>query len=350
MLQITSLTDEFLFSCGISVRCVKDKRRCPSAASKEDLFVKENYMELTAPVFNIQTYSIHDGPGIRVTVFLKGCPLRCLWCANPESNSAVPQLMTYASKCTGCGRCAEVCPNKAISVGQQDGKFVAITDRTLCTDCGQCVDHCPAEAREIAGKLMTVREVLDKVLKDKLFIDASGGGMTLSGGEYLAHPEFCEALLYAAHQAGLHTAVESCSYASRAVIDQVFPHIDLALLDVKHMDSALHKEYTGVPNELILDNIRHVYHDLHVPVTVRVPVIPGYNDSDENIDATARFAAEELGKDVGVHLLPYHRLGESKNQSLGKEMNFSIDVPSNEHMQHLKSIVEAHGIYCQIGG
>ena len=313
--------------------------------------MREDYMQLTAPVFNVQTYSIHDGPGIRVTVFLKGCPLRCLWCANPESNLATPQLMTYGTKCTGCGRCLSVCPKNAISIGpDKNGKMIAITDRARCVDCGKCVDICPNEAREIAGKPMTVKEVLDKVLRDKLFIDASGGGMTVSGGECLMHPDFTEALLYAAKQAGLHTAIESCSFASREVIDQVFQYVDLGLLDVKHMDSDKHKEYTGVPNWVILDNIKHVYHDLKVPVIVRVPTIPGYNDSDENIAATAQFTRDELGPDVPVNLLPYHHLGESKNESLGKEINWSIEIPTDEHMEHLKAIVESYGLKAQIGG
>ena len=312
--------------------------------------MKENYLELTAPIFNIQTYSIHDGPGIRVTVFEKGCPLRCKWCANPESNLTRPQLMTYSSKCTACGACVGVCPQKAIEIAFKDGKPYAKTDRDLCTECGACIDICPAEAREIAGREKTVKEVLDQVLKDKLFIDASGGGMTVSGGECLMHPDFTEALLYAAKEAGLHTAIESCSFAPVNIIDQVLNYVDLALLDIKHMDSDTHRELTGVPNELILDNIRHIYHDLHKTVTVRVPVIPGYNDDDVNIARTAKFVKEELGEDVGIHLLPYHRLGESKNDSLGKEMDFSIEVPSDEHMEHLKSIVEGFGLYSQIGG
>lgn len=309
-----------------------------------------DYLSLKAPVFNVQTYSIHDGPGIRVTVFLKGCPLRCLWCANPESNLATPQLMTYVSKCTGCGTCAAVCPNHAVSIIERSGKMAEFTDRSLCTECGACVDPCPAEAREIAGKEQTVAEVLEKVLKDKLFIDASGGGMTVSGGECLMHPDFTEALLFAAKEKGLHTAIESCSFASRAAVDQVFRYVDLGLLDIKHMDSAVHKELTGVPNDVILENIAHVYHDLHVPVIIRVPVIPGYNDSDENIAATAEFAAAKLGKDVAVHLLPYHRLGDSKKESLGEEVTLHIEVPSDEHMQHLKSIVESFGLASQIGG
>jgi pyruvate formate lyase activating enzyme len=258
--------------------------------------MREDYMDATGTVFNIQTYSIHDGPGIRVTVFLKGCPLRCKWCANPESSETFPQLMTYSSKCTGCGACFSACPKNAVSLKIEDGKGWAVTDRTRCVNCGKCVGACPNEAREIAGKTMTVLQVLDKVLKDKLFIDASGGGMTVSGGEPLMHPEFTACLLHAAQEAGLHTAIETCSFASLDIVDEVFKNVDLGLLDIKHMDSAEHKRLTGVPNDKILANIKHIHNDLHVPVIIRVPTIPGYNDSDENIAATARFTAEELGQ------------------------------------------------------
>ncbi len=309
----------------------------------------EEEMSRKAPVFNIQSYSIHDGPGIRVTVFLKGCPLRCLWCANPESNSPAPQLMTYNTKCTGCGACVEACPQKAVRLTELEGAVKQETDRGLCVNCGTCVPVCPADAREIAGKEMTVQEVLDRVLQDKLFLDASGGGMTLSGGEFLAHPAFSEALLHAAREAGLHTAVESCVFAPRETVDRVFPYVDLGLLDVKHMDPEKHRAYTGVSNELILDNIRHIYRDLRVPVTVRVPVIPGHNDDDENIAATARFAAG-LGPDAAVHLLPYHRLGDSKLESLGRTPQLHLEVPSDEHMRHLLELAESFGVQAQIGG
>ena len=312
--------------------------------------MRDDYLSITAPVFNIQTYSIHDGPGIRVTVFVKGCPLRCLWCANPESNLAKSQLIVYLNKCTGCGACVDKCPKGAISLQVDGNSAKAHTDRSACVDCGACVEVCPADARELSGKDMSVREVLDVILKDKLFLDDSGGGMTLSGGECLMYPDFAEALFFASKQEGLTTAIETCSYAARETVDQVFQYVDICLLDVKHMDSETHKKLTSVPNERILDHIRHVYHDLHKDVTIRVPVIPGYNDSPENIAATARFAAEELGRDVHVHLLPYHRMGESKNESLGKEIDWSIQIPSDEHMNALKAIVESYGLQAQIGG
>lgn len=305
--------------------------------------------DCTAPVFNIQTYCIHDGPGIRSTVFVKGCPLRCIWCANPESNAAYPELMTYSSKCTGCGRCIEACPKGAISIGPYGEKMIAVTDRDKCVNCGACVSACPNDAREIAGEKMTVREAIDKVKKDKLFYDGSGGGMTISGGEALAHPKFSANLFAAARAEGIHTAIETSSFASREVVDEVFAHVDLALLDVKHMDSAKHKELTGVPNEQILDNIRHVHNDLHIPVILRLPTIPGYNDDEENIRATAAFAAS-LGTDVQVNLLPYHKLGDSKSESLGQPRDLGIEVPSNEHMEELKAIVEGYGLKAKIGG
>lgn len=232
-----------------------------------------NY-EASAPVFNIQTYCIHDGPGIRTTVFVKGCPLRCLWCANPESNAVYPELMTYSSKCVGCGMCVPVCAKQAISIGPYEDKMIAYTDREKCVNCGACISICPASAREIAGTQMTVREAIDKVKGDKIFFDGSGGGMTISGGEALAHPEFSANLFAAAHAEGIHTVIESCSFASREVVDRVFPHVDLALLDVKHMDSKIHQELVGTPNEVILDNIRHVYHDLRIPAPSGCPPFP----------------------------------------------------------------------------
>ena len=305
--------------------------------------------QVTAPVFNIQPYSIHDGPGIRTTVFLKGCPLRCLWCANPESNASSPELMTYTSRCVGCGACIPVCPIDAISITPFQEKYVALTDRNKCANCGKCVEVCPNNAREIVGKEMTVREVVDNVVRDKLFFDGSGGGITLSGGEPLVYPEFSSSLLAAARAEGIHTAIESSSFARRDVIDAVFAHVDIALLDIKHMDSPTHQVLTGVSNEPILRNIRHVHDNLHVPVILRIPTIPGYNDSPENFHCIGRFAAD-LGDDIHINLLPYHKLGESKLESLGRQVSLGISPPTSEHMEQLRAIIASYGLSVKIGG
>jgi len=300
-----------------------------------------------APVFNIQTYCIHDGPGIRDTVFVKGCPLRCVWCANPESNRAIPELMDYGFKCIGCGKCVQECPKGAVILRDADGKLRAHTDRAICTVCGRCVGICPVKAREIAGEPMTVRQVIDRIEGDTIFFEGSGGGLTVSGGEALTHPVFTSNLLAAARELGIHTAIESCSYAKREVIDQVFRHVDLGLLDVKHMDSEVHRRFTGVPNELILDNIRHVKLDLGVPVILRMPTVPNYNDSEDNLRALGQFALQ-LGAEV--NLLPYHRLGESKNESLGHPVGLGIEPPSDSHMEQCQKIVAEYGVKVKIGG
>ncbi|MBR6812085.1 MAG: glycyl-radical enzyme activating protein [Oscillospiraceae bacterium] len=299
-------------------------------------------MHISAPVFNIQSYSIHDGPGIRTTVFLKGCPLRCKWCANPESHSVKSQLMTYVNKCTLCRRCIMACPTGAINAKVE-------TDRALCTACGKCVEVCPRSAREIAGKTMSTEEVLERVLEDRLFIE-NGGGMTVSGGEPLMHPDFTEELLRAAKGEGLHTAIETCCYAKREDIDRVFRWVDYAMVDIKHMDPSEHMRLTGVSNETILENIMYICNELKVPMMVSIPVIPAHNDSAENLKATAQFIVSKLGQDVPVRLLPYHRMGEGKNESLGNGMDMSIAVPDDEQMMKHKAIFDSAALKVQIGG
>ena len=301
---------------------------------------------LTAPVFNVQSFCIHDGPGIRSTVFFKGCPLHCLWCANPESQSPAAELMTYPARCTGCGSCLSACPNGAV-VPVSGG--MPRTEREKCVGCGACAAACPSGARELSGREMTVEEVLAAVEGDRMFYADSGGGVTLSGGEPLAHPDFCAALLEALRASGIHTAVESCSFAPRSAVDRVYAHVDLALLDVKHMDSETHRRLTGVPNERILENIRHIRHELGVPVILRVPTVPGHNDSEENIRLTADFA-RSLGADTQLHLLPYHRMGLGKLDSLDRSRGPEIPLPEDAHMESLRRLAESRGITCQIGG
>ncbi len=300
---------------------------------------------MQATVFNIQHYSIHDGPGIRTTVFVKGCPLSCRWCQNPESQNRAPQLMTYAQRCTGCGACTSICEHIRIV----DGK--AVTDRTTCQNCGKCVSACPSGARELAGEELDAAQVLTQILPYKLFLQQSGGGVTVSGGEPMLYPAFLHELYALCHAEGIETAFESSLFAAREAIDTACENVDLVICDLKHMDSATHESWTGVPNEQILDNMIHISCDLHKPMWVRVPVIPGVNDSEENIRATAEFVKTKLGKDVQMQLLPYHSLGASKAESLGTDYAMqNTEPPSDEQMQRLLQICLDVGIETRIGG
>ena len=263
-------------------------------------------------VFDIQKFSINDGPGIRTNVFLKGCMLRCLWCHNPESNEPFPQLMFHSNKCIGCGTCLTSCPNGLHTMGAEGEHLI---DREHCVGCGTCAGQCIG-ALEIAGKEMTVDEILKEVMKDKVFYDNSGGGMTVSGGEPLMHPSFTLALLKGAKELGLHTCIETCGYASWEHIHAIIPYVDIFLWDVKETDSNLHKQYTGVENGLILDNLRKLNKE-GASIVLRCPIIPGYNDRTEHLKAIGALA-EELEHVLKVDVEPYHPLGKSKSEGLGK--------------------------------
>jgi pyruvate formate lyase activating enzyme len=305
---------------------------------------KEN---ITGIIFNIQHYSIHDGPGIRTDVFLKGCFLRCTWCQNPESQSLKPELFYFDEKCAGCGKCIAVCAAQAIRIENKK----SITDRRKCDGCGKCAQICPNEARSLMGKEISVQEVFRDIKGDGIFYKRSDGGMTLTGGEPLFQPLFSRNLLTICRQAEIHTAIETCGYADWEIFKDILQQVDLVLFDLKHMSSDKHREYTGVPNELILDNARRIYHELKIPIWARIPVIPGYNDSVQNINATAKFVANELGTSVPVHILAYHRLGESKYERLFREGNHvSIAPPADEHMLELQRIMISYGLETHIGG
>jgi pyruvate formate lyase activating enzyme len=298
-------------------------------------------------VFNIQHYSIHDGPGIRTTVFLKGCPLRCLWCQNPESQDLKPVIFFNAEKCTGCGMCREACPEAAIRI--IDGR--SATDRTLCKGTGKCAEICPNEARSLMGRYMSGAEVFDDVNADAIFYQNSGGGVTLSGGDPIAQPAFATDILKRCRDAGIHTAIETCGFAKWDILKAILEYTDLVLYDIKHMDPAKHKQYTAASNNLILDNAGKIRSELNLPMLARLPIIPGYNDSLENLSAAARFIANELGKEVHVHLLPYHRLGETKYERLEKPAGgVHIEPPGEGHMEKLKKIFESFGLTVFIGG
>lgn len=298
-------------------------------------------------VFNVQGYSIHDGPGIRTTVFLQGCPLTCSWCQNPEAMLKRPQLFFDGDKCKGCGRCVEVCPEGAIHL--IDGK--SRTDRQLCIGHGACVVVCPSEARSMIGRQATAQEIFREVEADAIFYQRSGGGITVSGGEPLAQPKLAAELLKLCKNAGFHTTLDTSGFAKWPVARSVLKYVDLVLYDFKHMDPSEHKRLTGVSNDLILDNARKIHHELSIPIWARIPIIPGYNDTPENIEATANFIAEELSTSVPVNLNPYHRFGEAKHERLERPaQEFSSSIPTDEHLNDIAATFRSHGLTVTVGG
>lgn len=296
-------------------------------------------------IFDIKRYSIHDGPGIRTTVFLKGCPLSCWWCHNPESQSAHKELLYRADRCIGCGACLQACPENAIS--QTPDGFIADPDR--CTLHGECVSVCPADAREIVGKGISVAELLKEIEKDALFFDESGGGVTFSGGEPLAQPQFLGEALKACREMDIHTAVDTCGFVSLKVLETIIPFTRLFLFDLKMIDPQLHKKYTGVSNEVVLSNLEWLSKQ-EVETIIRIPVIPGINDTPENIEATGKFLAR-LPKKLEVNLLPYHAAAHQKYHRFGKQYRLpQLSAPPLERMQELTNRLTFFGLNVFIGG
>lgn len=282
-------------------------------------------------VFDIQRFSVHDGPGIRTTVFLKGCPLLCLWCHNPEGISPRPELVFFEYKCMACGTCARVCPEKAIV-------FAALPqlDRRKCHGCGLCAEACPSGAWRLVGKKITVGELISVLERDELLYDRSQGGVTFSGGEPLFQPGFLLAALKACQERRIHTAVDTSGYAAPSVFEHIIPRTDLFLFDLKPMDEGEHRRYTGVSNRLIHENLRQLV-ALGRPVVVRVPLIPGVTDTEQNVQALMAFLGE-LGSGIqGVELLPYHDVAE-KYQRLGQAYKMPyLPRPSEEKLLQLRT-------------
>jgi pyruvate formate lyase activating enzyme len=311
-------------------------------------------MKEQGTVFNIQRYTIHDGPGLRTEFFLKGCPLSCKWCGNPESQKFKIEIGVYTSKCIGqdkCGACVEVCPNEGALVFT-DGKLTSI-DYNKCNDCLACVDACPTEAIKQWGQVMTVEECMKVIRKDKGYYERSGGGVTVSGGDPLMQSEFVASLFKACKEEGFHTCFESDFHANWKRIEDVLPYTDLFIADIKHMDSEVHKAHTGVPNETILENLRKLSKK-NIPIILRTPVIPGFNDFMENMEASADFIVNELGGNVRtLQLLSYMRLGEEKYKSLNLDYPMSgLEFNREELTARVKKYVDyfnSRGIHCLAG-
>lgn len=290
-------------------------------------------MERKGIVFNIQKFSLHDGPGVRTNVFLKGCPLRCKWCANPESQLMKPQILYHAKGCAHCGRCAASCPEGAISL---DSGGNVLVDFAKCRGCLTCVRGCPNRALTREGEAKTVEEVLEVCMRDVDFYEESGGGVTLSGGEALAQPEFAKALLEALKARGIHTAIETTGFAPPEVFDDVTACADLLLFDMKHWDGEKHREGTGVDNALILENMGRAIAS-GKEVLPRLPVIPGYNDSLEDAAGFVR-RLREVGAER-VQLLSFHQFGENKYALLGKTYEYeSVPALHREDLEDFRRV------------
>jgi pyruvate formate lyase activating enzyme len=311
-------------------------------------------------ITNIQHYSIHDGPGIRTTVFFQGCPLGCWWCQNPETRLGRPQLFFDVRKCQGCGACVAACPNHAVQLASRDGLrpeatghrpdgFVSRTDRLRCEGIGACARVCPNDARTLMGRVTTAGEAFDEAAADAMFYEGDGG-ITLSGGEPLAQPDFAVALLALCRAERIHAALDTCGQADWPTVERVLSLANLVLYDLKHMDPDAHAAGTGVSNGLILENARRIHHELRVPMRIRVPVVPGMNDDDENLEATARFVARELSPSVPVHLIPYHKFGLSKYILMERDGSHGGEPPAAERMEALRTLVASFGLDVVIGG
>ncbi|MHC4556138.1 MAG: glycyl-radical enzyme activating protein [Planctomycetota bacterium] len=310
-----------------------------------DSQANQSQQEARGYIFDIKKYAIHDGPGIRTTVFFKGCPLQCQWCHNPESWRASPEPGFRKGRCIRCGRCIEVCKEQAISL-MEDG---SVTDVNKCKLCGECIDACARSAREIIGQEMTVSQVMSEVKKDVIFYDQSDGGVTFSGGEPLMQPDFLLALLNQCQAQGIHTAVDTTCYAEPEVVQKIAEKTDLFLCDLKHMDGAIHRDFTSVDNDLMLYNIRHLS-DVGKKIVIRIPVIPGFNDDLANIEMTAKFVA--LLENVGaIDILPFNRGGKGKSARLTTSFNLiETEVPNGDKMISIADTLKNYGFKVKIGG
>ncbi len=307
---------------------------------------KEADVGSTGVVFDIKRYAIHDGPGIRTTVFLKGCLLNCPWCHNPEGKAREQELMWWKERCIGCRDCQTACSKDAISFPDD----LLILDKAKCDLCGACVDACHSDALKLAGRKMSVAQVMKEIEKDMAFYDESGGGVSLSGGEPLLQPDFSSSLLKACKEIGIHTAVDTCGHVGSEVLARICEHTDLFLYDLKVINDEKHMKFTGVSNQLILENLKKLS-DSGQKVVARFPLVPGVNDDEKDILELGELVSS-LNNVKELSILPYHKAGVEKSRRLGRpaDSSFVNYSPSTERLKEIEEILKGFGLQVQIGG
>lgn len=299
-------------------------------------------------IFNIVHGSFVDGYGIRTTIFLKGCPLKCIWCCNPEGQAFNPELRVVSADCNGCGNCISACPQKAIRLDKNEDKFDVIVDRNLCDNCGKCIDNCYTGALSFYGKYYTVDEMFNIIKKDEQFYRSTGGGVTIGGGEATWYPDFTLNLIRKCKENYINAAVDTCGYVTSEKGLKALEEADLLLFDFKIFDEEEHIKYTGVSNKIIKENLTKLA-EIGQHIIIRVPVIPGYSDSNENLNSIAEFLSK-LKSIERVDILPVHEYGKAKYPEIGMEYKLNVNPISMERQKEIVDLFKGYGLNAQIGG